>query len=80
MFNEKSSVWLKAYKVYVILSTIDAAVGGYFICYDGLWWDEIGSACGALLMGIVFYILGMVSLNLLSNIQTIREKLEEPKD
>lgn len=77
MFNEKSPVWLTAYKVYIILSTIGAAVGGYFICYDVLWWDEIGSACGALLVGIVFYILGMVILNFLWNVQTIREKLEE---
>ncbi len=91
MFNEKSAVWIARYKKWVVVNFWVLLIGGIILgigdlttYIDILWGDSI---LDLLLWPIVFAILayfellfGMLVLNLLNNIQTIREKIEQPMD
>ena len=90
MFNEKSPVWIKIYKVLVILAAAAILIGGVFwgineaSYYSSYYYSRFTDYAElALYVAIavaaagVEFVLGMLSVNFLSNVQTIRERVEE---
>ena len=87
MFNEKSPVWIKLYKVLVILAAAAILIGGVFWgiseAYSSYYHTIFDYTELALYVAIavaaagVEFVLGMLSVNFLSNVQTIRERVEE---
>lgn len=88
MFNEKSSVWIRIYKILVIVSTVLMAIGGlvwsigaatHYGYYYGTYF-EFGEFLIFVLIVAVLALFnltgGMLIVNFLNNVQLIREKLE----
>ena len=86
-FNERSSIWTKIFKVYTIVMFWLFVIAGFILCCLG--WDErfiitdssfldgiIVFGCGCFL-AFTQAVVNMLILQLLNNIQLIREKIEK---
>ena len=86
-FNERSSIWIKIFRVYTIVMFWLFLIAGFILCY--LSWNEhflitdsyildgiILLGCGCFL-AFTQAVANMLILQLLSNIQLIREKIEK---
>ena len=88
MFDEKSSIWIARYKKFVIFSFWALLIGGILLgifditatidilfddtLLDLLLWSVIGA-----ILAYAQLLSGMLLLNFLNNVQTIREKIEQ---
>jgi len=79
MFNEKSPIWIKIFKVIVIVLFFVCLLSGVIMTAAEVFDDEL--AFVGLLIGVaaafVELCVGMLAINYLSNVQRIREILEE---
>ena len=89
MFDEKNPIWIKVYKILVIVSAVVILIAGFIWAKEEATW--YGSYYGehfdflefliyfaiVVVIAAVGYVSGMLVANFLSNVQTIREKLEE---
>lgn len=88
MFNEKSSKWIGFFKCYTIVMFWLCIVADVIMCFVGwsgvLWWTESdfidGLICliGGVFVTFVQLVLNMLIIQLLNNIQIIRENIEKP--
>lgn len=87
MFDEKNPIWIKVYKILVIVSAVAILIAGFIWAKEEATWYSYGShfEFGEFLMYFAIaaaiaaldYVSGMLVANFLSNVQAIREKLEE---
>ena len=87
MFDEKNPIWIKVYKILVIVSAVVILIAGFIWAKEEATWYRYGSHFDsaefliyfaiAVAIAVVDYVSGMLVANFLSNVQTIREKLEE---
>ena len=79
MFNEKSPIWIKIFKVIVIVLFFVCLLSGVIMTAAEVFDDELSFV--GLLIGVaaafVELCVGMLAINYLSNVQRIREILEE---
>jgi hypothetical protein len=82
LFDEKSGVWIKIFKALTILLFIIIVIGSIIYAIE----DSPGGFFGGLLVviagvaiGFVFVAGNMLIIQLLTNIQIIREKIEKDK-
>ena len=79
MFNEKSGIWIKIYKVAIIVLLFVCIIGGFIIgsTTHSIGLAYLGCVRGGVGMGFIQYVLGMILINFLSNVQSIREHIEK---
>lgn len=79
MFDERSPVWIKIFKFFVILSAVMILAGGFFLAVEEAYdMVEFVLYFGvAAVVAVVDMSGGMLVVNFLNNVQVIREKLEE---
>ena len=79
MFNEKNPIWIKIFKIVVIvLFFISLLSGLLLVMADVVDEDEAFLAIlGGIVGAFVELCIGMLAVNYLSNVQRIREILEE---
>lgn len=82
MFNEKSGKWIKVFKLYTqIMFFLFLAAGVALSIVVWVNWGSFleGIACwaGGAFLAFTQLIANMLIIQLLNNVQTIREKLEE---
>ena len=79
MFNEKSPIWIKIFKTIVIVLFFVFLLGGFIMmAADMVDEDEAFLyILGSVVIAFVELCVGMLSINFLSNVQRIREILEE---
>lgn len=92
MFDERKAIWIKIYKISVLVATVVIWICGLIWAYDQCLSYEYSKWSGSyeVFDGVQFfiyfllftaaaadnYILGMLISNFLRNVQIIREKLE----
>ncbi len=81
MFDEKNNVWIKIAKVITIIVFASLIIIGIWQLIDKRLWsdfvDRILLPCSWFVIAFLQLSISMLSLNLVSNVQTTREKLEE---
>lgn len=85
LLDEKNPIWIKVYKILVIVSAIAILIVGFILGVGeatsyiyGAHFDEFLKYFGiAVVLAAWDYVSGMLVSNFLSNVQAIREKLEE---
>ena len=90
--DEKNPIWIKIYKFIVIFGAIAILIGGIIWgCDEATYTYYYGYKTGfdfltflmyaalSVVAAAVEWVSGMLVVNFLSNVQTIREKLEEEK-
>lgn len=87
LFDENNAVWIKIYKIFVILSAIAILIVGFFwgkseatsyshySKYFDFWEFMLYFAIAFAAAGIEF-VFGMVVVNFLNNVQVIRENVQ----
>ena len=89
MFNEKDPAWIQLYKIFTIVGFfaiaifgIIAGIGDYtsdFLDLDlggDTFFDIVVWFVGSVAIGYILLIFNMLTIQLVANIQTIREKIE----
>jgi hypothetical protein len=90
LFDPKNPVWLAILRIFVISTSILILISGIiaslFLSLESYYWTEdVGATLGLFFLYLtgtiitttIVHILGMVSLNLLFNVQAIRMNLEQ---
>ena len=76
--NEKSDVWIQIYKAVVVVGAALILLGTLVVAVETSY--SIGEFLGTCVAGVfvaaVVLTTGMLSINFLSNVQIIREKME----
>ena len=87
MFDEKSGVWIKIYRIYTIVMFWVLLIVGFILCCVA-WSDELYIIEDYFLNGLLFLLAGaflaftqliinMLIIQLLNNIQQIRQKVDK---
>ena len=79
MFNEKSPIWIKIFKTIVIVMFFVSLLSGVVLLATDILEEEIAflGILGGVVVAFVELCVGMLVINYLSNVQRIREILEE---
>ena len=79
MFNEKSPIWIKIFKTIVIVMFFISLLSGVVLLATDILEEEIAflGILGGVVVAFIELCVGMLVINYLSNVQRIREILEE---
>ena len=79
MFNEKSPIWIKIFKTIVIVMFFISLLSGIILPAADVVDEDLAfvAVLGGVVVAFIELCVGMLAINYLSNVQRIREILEE---